>query len=321
MTLTELAAKLGATLARGDGQRSISGIASLEAAGPEDLAPFLGQKFAELLERTNAGAVLTGPQPPANVPPQAALLCAPDPELAWIKALHLIYPEISEKPGVASTAVIETDVDLGAGVHVGPYAVIRSGSKLGPRCTVLAHAVIGRGCILGEDCVLHPHVVLYDRVKLGRRVMIHSGSIIGADGFGYKFSGGRHHKVPQVGIVDLGDDVEIGANTCVDRATLDKTSVGAGTKIDNLVQIGHNNNIGQHCILCGQVGLAGSCVLDDYVILGGNVGLADHVHMGKGAKAGAKSGVSKSCPSANDSKACKECPGSEPKAAKACAAK
>ena len=166
----------------------------------------------------------------------------------------------------------------------------------GARSCVLAHAVIGRGCVLGEECRIYPHVVLYDGVRLGRRVIVHSGSVLGADGFGYKFRGGRHVKVPQVGSVEIGDDVEIGANTCIDCGALGPTRVGSGTKIDNLVQVAHNAAVGQHCILCGQAALSGSVQLDDYVVLGGNAGIADHVRIGKGAKVAAKSGVAADIP-------------------------
>jgi UDP-3-O-[3-hydroxymyristoyl] glucosamine N-acyltransferase len=191
---------------------------------------------------------------------------------------------------------VEAGAAVAAGVHIGPYAVVCTGATLKSGCVVMAHAYIGRGCTLGEDCRIYPQVVLYDNVQIGRRTIVHSGVVLGADGFGYKFRGGKHIKVPQVGILEIGDDVEIGANTCIDRGALTSTRVGNGTKIDNLVQIGHGVRIGQHCILCGQAALAGSSGMDDYAVIGGNVGLADHVFMGKGSKAGAKSGIGKDVP-------------------------
>jgi UDP-3-O-[3-hydroxymyristoyl] glucosamine N-acyltransferase len=297
MTLGELADAIKATLARGERADTIRGIASLTLAGEGQLAPYVDAQYHAQLAATKASAVLCkSADMAAEAPAGAAILCAADPEMALIAALHILYPEKSEAPGIDPKAAVEAGAEIGAGAHVGPYAVVRADAKVGPRCVIHAHAVIGRGCVLGEDSVIHPNVTLYDGVQLGKRVIVHSGAVLGADGFGYKFRGGRHVKVPQVGPLVLGDDVEIGANTCIDRGALSATRVGDGTKIDNLVQIGHNNEVGKHCILCGQVALAGSCVLDDYVVLGGNVGVADHIHMGKGSKAGAKSGIGKDVP-------------------------
>jgi UDP-3-O-[3-hydroxymyristoyl] glucosamine N-acyltransferase len=169
--------------------------------------------------------------------------------------------------------------------------VVRDGAAIGEGTWLLAGAYVGRGCRLGEHCRLFPYAVLYDGVELGDRVIVHSGTVLGADGFGYKFRGGRHVKVPQVGTLKVGSDVEIGANSAVDRAALGATRVGNGAKIDNLVQVGHNAKLGRHVILCGQAGLAGSTEVQDYAVLGANAGVADHVVIGTGAKVGAKSGV------------------------------
>jgi UDP-3-O-[3-hydroxymyristoyl] glucosamine N-acyltransferase len=177
---------------------------------------------------------------------------------------------------------------------------VDAGAAIGAGSVIQAACVIGAGSVLGEGCFLYPRVTLYPGMKLGKRVMIHSGAVIGADGFGYKFRGGAHVKVPHVGWVEIGDDVEIGANSCIDRGTLGATRIGAGTKIDNLVQVAHNNQVGKHCILCGQVALAGSCTLEDYVVLGGNVGLADHSTMGRGARAGAKAGIAGHIPAGQE---------------------
>ena len=292
ITLGELAAKLKATLVRGDPNVLLAGAASLAEAGPHQLAPFTDAQFLPQLKATRAGAVLSrSGSVDVDLPAATALLCVPDPEIAFVEALRLLHPETPEQPSVDPRAEVEPGVELGPGVHVGPYAVIRAGARIGARSWILAHTVIGRGCVLGEDCRLYPHVVLYDGVRLGQRVVVHSGSVLGADGFGYKFRGGRHVKVPQVGTVEIADDVEIGANTCIDRGTLGPTRVGCGTKIDNLVQVGHNCMIGQHCIVCGQAAMAGSVRVEDYAILGGQVGVADHVSIGKGAKLGAQTGV------------------------------
>lgn len=292
ITLGDLASKLQAALVRGDASACLAGASSLSEAGPREIAPFTDERFLPQLRRTRAAAVLArSAAVTADLPPATALLCVADPELSFVEVLRLLHPETAEQAGVDARAVVEPGAELGAGVHVGPYAVIRAGARIGARSCVLAHAVIGRGCVLGEDCRICPHVVLYDGVTLGRRVTVHAGSILGADGFGYKFRGGRHVKVPQVGTIEIADDVEIGANTCIDRAALGATRVGYGTKIDNLVQLGHNVTVGQHCILCGQAAIAGSARIEDYAIIGGNAGIADHVCVGKAAKVGALTGV------------------------------
>jgi len=297
VTLGELAANTGATLIRGDALATIDAAGNLSEATPRQIAPFTDDKFLSVLSKTRAGAVIAKSDSClATLPADTALLCAADPEMAFIDILTLLHPEEPEPAGVDARAVIEADVELAAGVSVGPFAVIRKGARIGARTQISAHAVIGQNCTLGEDCRILPNVVLYPGIKIGNRTIIHSGSVIGADGFGYKFRGGRHVKVPQVSIVEIGDDVEIGANSCIDRGALSPTRIGNGTKIDNLVQIGHGASVGNHCILCGQAAIAGSSGMDDYAVLGGNAGLADHAFMGKGSKAGAKSGISKFVP-------------------------
>jgi UDP-3-O-[3-hydroxymyristoyl] glucosamine N-acyltransferase len=294
--LRELAQKIGATILRGDGGLGVDGAANLADAGPNHIAFFADVKFyADQLPASKAGAIIVKSDS-AKLPATAAVLLVADPEMAFLAALNHFYPEVRETPGVDARAVVEPGAEIAPGAHVAAFAVVRSGARVGARSVVLSHSVIGRGAVVGEDCRIYPQVVIYDGVRLGARCTVHSGAILGADGFGYKFRGGKHVKVPQVGIVEIGDDVEIGANTCIDRAALGATRVGSGTKIDNLVQIGHNASIGKHCILCGQAALAGSSGLDDYVVIGGNVGLADHVFMGKGSKAGAKSGVGSDVP-------------------------
>jgi UDP-3-O-[3-hydroxymyristoyl] glucosamine N-acyltransferase len=173
--------------------------------------------------------------------------------------------------------------------HVGPYAVIGAGSRIGAGAAVHALAVVGRDCVIGERAVLHPHAVLYDRTEVGAGSVVHAGAVLGSDGFGYATQGGVHHKVPQLGRVVVEEDVEIGANSTIDRATLGETRIGAGSKIDNLVQVGHNVQVGKHCILCGQAGIAGSAHLGDYVVLAGQAGVSGHIELGKGAQVAAKS--------------------------------
>jgi UDP-3-O-[3-hydroxymyristoyl] glucosamine N-acyltransferase len=295
--LKDLAAQIGATVQAGDPEKMIDGVANLAEAGPGKLAPLTDPAYAHLIEKTQAAAIVTKTETQLpTLPAGAALLWSADPEMSFVQAIRVLNPERTEKPGIDARAAVEAGVELGADVYVGPYAVIRKGAKIGARASIMAHAVIGCDCVIGDDSRVYPHAVLYDGVKIGKRVYVHAGTILGADGFGYKFRNGKHVKVPQVGIVEIGDDVEIGANTCIDRGALNPTRVGAGTKIDNLVQIGHGVSIGKHCILCGQAALAGSSGMDDYAMIGGNVGIADHVFMGKGSKAGAKSGIGKDVP-------------------------
>jgi UDP-3-O-[3-hydroxymyristoyl] glucosamine N-acyltransferase len=187
--------------------------------------------------------------------------------------------------------VIGGGVQLGDLVHVGAYAVVKAGARIGARSAVDSGVTVGEGAVIGEDCVIHPRVTLYPGVVIGNRVSIHAGAVIGSDGFGYVTDAGQHLKIPQVGNVVIEDDVEIGANTTIDRATLGSTVIKRGAKIDNLVQIAHNNTIGEHCLIAAQAGLAGSVTLGKYVMLGGQVGIADHKKIGDQVMIGAQGGV------------------------------
>jgi Bacterial transferase hexapeptide (three repeats). len=187
--------------------------------------------------------------------------------------------------------VLEANVTLGDELYIGPYAVIGENSTLGDGSEIHAGAYLGKNVKIGKNCRIYPYAVIYDDVVIGNNVIIHSGAIIGADGFGYKFRNNQHVKVPQVGNVVIEDNVEIGANTCIDRGALGSTLIGAGSKIDNLVQIGHNNKVGKHVIMCGLTGVSGSCNIEDYAILAGSSGIADHVTIGQGAVVMARSGV------------------------------
>jgi UDP-3-O-[3-hydroxymyristoyl] glucosamine N-acyltransferase len=199
-------------------------------------------------------------------------------------------------PGVHATAVVSPEAELGPEVAVGPHCVVEAGARLGARVVLGAGCYVGRDAQIGDDTWLWPRVVVRDECVLGARCIVHPGAVIGGDGFGFAFDQGRYHKVPQVGNVVVGDDVEIGANACIDRATTDSTRIGDGSKIDNLVQIGHNVVVGPHCIIVAQVGIAGSTELEDHVTLGGQAGLVGHIKVGAGAMVGAQSGVTKSVP-------------------------
>jgi UDP-3-O-[3-hydroxymyristoyl] glucosamine N-acyltransferase len=220
-----------------------------------------------------------------------ALIRVDNPYLAMGGTIGLLEARPRPEPGVHDTAVIGEGVELGDEVHVGARAVIGQGTTIGDRSIVSAGCVLAPGVTLGIDCVLFSNVTVYDGVVLGNRVMVHSGTVLGSDGFGYAQLGGRHVKIPQVGAVVIEDDVEIGANSCVDRATLGVTRIGPGTKIDNMVQIGHNCQIGAHTIICGQVGLSGTTKIGSGVMMGGQAGAAGHLTIGDGAMVAGGTGV------------------------------
>jgi UDP-3-O-[3-hydroxymyristoyl] glucosamine N-acyltransferase len=272
----------------GDGDLRLRGVRSLESASPEDLS-FAADAMAERKALSSrAGALLARSSAPFA---GRTVVEVADPSLALAAVLDLFRPRRTARPGIHPTALVGESAVVDESAEIGPFAVIGEGSRVGPCAIVEAHAVVGRGCVLGEKVWLHPHVVLYDRVELGPRVEVHSGTVLGADGFGYATGPSGSVKVPQIGGVVIEEDVEIGANACVDRATLEATRVGAGTKIDDLVMIGHNCTIGRHGILCGQVGLAGSTQVGDGVMLGGQVGVAGHLKIGHCVKAGAQTGI------------------------------
>jgi len=226
-----------------------------------------------------------------NIPEHLALLVCADPEMSFIKATEFLHPATTYQAQIAPQAILGDNVSLADDIYVGPYVVIGANVSIGKGSVILAGAYLGNNVSVGENCRIYPYAVIYDDVVLGNNVIIHSGAIIGADGFGYKFRNHQHVKVPQVGNVVINDNVEVGANTCVDRGALGSTVIGSGSKIDNLVQIGHNNKIGKHVIMCGLTGVSGSCQIDDYAILAGSSGIADHINIGTGAVVMARSGV------------------------------
>lgn len=289
-TLDELASAVGGRVL-GDGSTLIAAVRSLDGAGAGDLAFLREVKHLETARASRAAALLVPSALAGEL--SGPRLAVEDPDTAVARVLEILHPAARPEPGVHPTAVVEEGAAIDVSAHLGPYAVVGAGSVVGPRSAVLAHAVVGRGCRLGEEVTLHPHVVLYDRTVLGDRVTVHAGTILGADGFGYASAGGVHRKVPQVGRTVIEDDVEIGALSAVDRAALEETRIGAGTKIDNLVQVGHNVVTGRGCILCGQVGIAGSATLGDYVVLGGQVGVVGHVPISSQVQVGGKSMAAK----------------------------
>lgn len=299
LTLAELNALVGGeSLTPAPATRAITGVASLTDAGPGDVSFFGNPKYLPALRRSRAGAVLTPPdfQPPADwAGARPAFVRVANPSLAFAALVEHFHPAPAPaRPGVAATAIIGPGVTLGAGVSVGAYAVIEDGARLGAGVSVGAHGFIGAGSVIGEGSRLHPRVTIREGTLIGRRVIIQSGAVIGADGFGFEWDEGRHVKIPQVGIVQIDDDVEIGANATVDRARFGRTHIMEGTKIDNLVMIAHNVVIGPHCLIVAQTGIAGSTRLGRNVVLAGQVGVTGHVEIGDGVLVLSKSGVTKS---------------------------
>jgi UDP-3-O-[3-hydroxymyristoyl] glucosamine N-acyltransferase len=268
----------------------VMGLAGLESAGPEHIS-FLGnRRLAAQLTHTRAGAVLVHPDMASRVPDGSVALVAADPFGAWAKVAALFHPMPDVVPGVHATALIAADAVVDASAQIGPNVVIGARTEIGRQCRIGAGVVIGDGVILGAECQIHANVSISHAV-LGARVTLFPGARIGQEGFGFTPTEHGFLTTPQLGFVLIGNDVEIGANTTIDRGAMDVTEIGEGTRIDNLVQVGHGVKIGRHCAIAGQVGLSGSCVLDDYVVIGGQAGLADHVRVGAKAQIGAQAGV------------------------------
>ncbi len=291
MKLSEIAEHLGGQL-QGDGDCAITSVASLERASQNDISFLADSKYISKLKESNAGAVLVSQD--NDVDETGNFIFVQDVSDALGTLLNLFSPEPDHaENGIHQTAVVSSKATLGQDVAIGPNVVIGAHAKIGDGCILNSGVIIGQGVQLGNHCILAPNVVIQQNCQLGNNVKVHPNSTIGADGFGYRFVDGKHQKIPHIGIVVIEDDVEIGANTCIDRAKFGQTRIGIGTKIDNLVQIAHNVQIGNHCVLVSQVGIAGSCQLGNYVVLGGQTGLKDHVKIGDGVQAGGQSGIIK----------------------------
>lgn len=294
--LAELAGLVGGRI-EGDPDREVEAIRPLDSAGPRDLSFLTHTRYRAQAVASGAGALLVGRDAPPDLrgeegeSPRRDLLVVDDPSFALSRLIAAFQNDPRPEPGIHPTAVVEPGCEVDPSAWIGPCTVIGAGSRIGAGAAVHPLAVVGRGCAVGEGAVLHPHVVLYPGTEIGPGTVVHAGSVLGADGFGYATHGGAHHKVPQIGRVVVEGDVEIGALSAIDRATLGETRIGQGTKIDNLVQVGHNVQVGRHCILCGQAGIAGSTQLDDYVVLAGQAGVSGHLKVGKGVQVAAKSAV------------------------------
>lgn len=290
MKASEIAALVGGTL-KGGADPELIGVAPLERARPTELSFLAHPRYVAYVQRSEAGAILVSEELEARVGEGRTRIVVRDVHRGLALVLRRLYPERPFEAGVHPTAVIHEEAALGTGVAVGPYAVIGRGARIGDRVRIGAHVVIGEDCEIGDDVVLHPHVTLYPGVRVGPRSILHSGVRVGVDGFGYVFVDGAHQKVPQVGGCRIGADVEIGANTTIDRGSIGETEIGDGVKIDNLVHIGHNVRIGAHSIIVAQVGVAGSSTIGRGVTLAGQVGIPGHVTIGDGATIAAQAGV------------------------------
>jgi UDP-3-O-[3-hydroxymyristoyl] glucosamine N-acyltransferase len=290
-TVAEIAQRVGAQLGgAAEGERVLRDVAPLDTATEHELSFLDNPRYLDHFRHTRAGAVIVNAKFVTEAPKGATLLITPQPYRAYAIAAQVFYPEVPPKPGVAATAIIDPSATLGEGCAVEHNAVIGSGVVIGKRCAIGANTVIGNSVVLGDDVRIAANTTLSHCI-IGSRVRIYTGARIGQDGFGFAPDPDAPVKVPQLGRVMVGDDVEIGANTTIDRGAGPDTVIGPGTMIDNLVQIGHNVQIGRGCILVSQVGISGSTRLGDYVMIGGQVGLAGHLTIGDGAKIGAQAGV------------------------------
>jgi UDP-3-O-[3-hydroxymyristoyl] glucosamine N-acyltransferase len=295
LTAAAIAAAVSGKLI-GDGEAVVTSIAPIDRAGEQELSFLASPRYAALFEKSRAAIVLVAPDL-ADTPGQVrARIVVEKPHEALLTLLPRLYAPAWREPGVHPTATLGRGVRLAAGVTIGAYVVIEDGASVGEGSWLEPHVVVGREVKIGRDCRVHPGVVLYQGARLGDRVEIQSGARIGSDGFGYVFGKGAHQKIPHVGRCVLEDDVEIGANTTIDRGSIDDTVIGAGTKIDNLVQIGHNVRVGKLCLIMSQVGVAGSTHIGDGVIMAGQAGIGGHIEIGDGVRIGGQAGVFGSVP-------------------------
>lgn len=286
-TARELAELLSVSI-EGDAGVVLSGVASPEGAGPGDLIYVDAPKHLERAARSAARCAIVALE--AELPGKT-LLRAAHPKLAFARAAEWLVPRPQIAQGIHPAAIIGAGARLGKGVAAGPYVVIEDGAEIGTGTQIGAHCFIGAGARVGQDCRLYPRVTLYAGVTLGSRVVVHAGTVIGSDGFGYVYGEGRYWKFPQVGSVEIADDVEIGSNTSIDRGSLEATRIGPGVKIDNLVQVAHNVTIGPHTVVAAQTGISGSSTVGSNVVVGGQVGIADHCRIEDGAILGAQAGI------------------------------
>ncbi len=293
ITAQEVAKLVGGKLTSGPPERILTNFGALEDSGPEDLSFFGNAKYADAFRKTAAGAVLIPADCEISPETRAALIAVENPVMAFDVVVREFGIEPAEiQPGVDPTASVAADAQFDeTAVEISAGAVVENGVEIGPGTWIGPNSTIGRNSTIGADCQIHALVALREGSVLGDRVILHSGVVIGADGYGYEFANGRHEKIRQAGIVELHDDVEVGANTTIDRARFGSTVIGAGTKIDNQVQIGHNVKIGKHCLVVAQVGISGSARIGDGVVLAAQTGVAGHINVADRTTLGGRSGV------------------------------
>ena len=299
-TVEQLAALVRGRLV-GDGSVSISSARPVAEAGPGDITFIESERYAKLLRSSPASAAIVGPHFNHNRPSikdDLAVIEVDDPISAFVAVRnHLSGEQPPRWTGIHPQACVAATARIGTNVAIYPFVSVGENAEIGDGTTLFPGVVIGEGCRIGQECTIHPNAVLYPDVVLNDRVEIHAGTVLGGDGFGYRQVSGRHVKIPHTGGLEVGSDVEIGANCAIDRATFEATRIGEGTKIDNLVMIGHNNQIGRHNLLCGQVGIAGSCTTGDNVVMAGQAGIKDKTQIGDGVIVGAQAGVHRNIPS------------------------
>ncbi|MGO8813348.1 MAG: UDP-3-O-(3-hydroxymyristoyl)glucosamine N-acyltransferase [Terriglobia bacterium] len=287
MIVSEIAAMVQGIPA-GDTEREIQGVASLDTAGPAELAYVESPRSLDQAMASNAGCLLV---PDGVSLPTHTTISVPHPKLALIRAAEALHPASPPPPGIHPSAVVSPQAQLHPVCSVGANVVVESGVSIGAGTRLCAGVFLGVGVVVGANCTLHPHVTVYPGAQIGDRVILHAGVVIGSDGFGYVFAEGRHIKFPQLGKIVIEDDVEIGSNTTLDRGSLGTTIIGQGTKIDNLVQIAHNVKIGRHCIIVSQTGISGGAEVGDYVVMAGQVGVGEHAHIEDRVIVGGQAGV------------------------------
>ncbi len=289
-TVDELAAAVGGQVA-GNGAAVMRGVNGIKEAGPDEVTFVTNPKYKAALKTTRAGAVVVAPETEAA---GLTLIKTPNPYAVFARVIVMFAPPTETPEGMSGLAYIHEKAKIGEGVAVGPFVTVREDAVIGDRTTLGAGTYVGRGAAVGADCLIYPNVTIRERVTLGDRCVVHSGTVIGSDGFGFATEAKVHHKIPQIGVVVIEDDVEIGANCAIDRATMGETRIGRGSKLDNLIQIAHNVKIGEGTLIAAQTGIAGSTVLGKYCVLGGQVGIVPHIEIGDGAILAAQSGVTKS---------------------------
>jgi len=290
LTADAIAALVSGTL-RGAGGVTVHAVAPLDRAGPDEVSFYAHRRYADRFAGSNAGVVLVAPELADEERGPACRIVVPEPHEALLRVLPELYDEPDVEPGVHSTAVIGRGVRLGARVSIGPYAVLEAGASVGEGTAIGPHCHVGRDVEIGAGSELLHGVTLYAGARIGNRVRLHAGVRVASDGFGYVYRNGVHEKIPHVGRAIIEDDVEIGANSTIDRGSIDDTVVGAGTRIDNLVHVAHNVRIGRLCLIMAQVGIAGSVRIEDGCVLAGQVGVSGHRTIGAGARLAAQAGV------------------------------